>query len=394
MTNVTQSPPKLTSKFLSRIDQISTKEWNDLVGDSYPFLKHEFLNALEISGSASAESGWTPNHLIVHNGEGQLLAVAPAYLKSHSYGEYVFDWSWSHAYQKNRIRYYPKLLTAIPFTPCTGPRIKVADGPHTAEIYEFCVRTMINFCETSRLSSWHLLFPQEAEENIKVQKVMSRHLMKRSGVQYHWYNAGYGSFADYLGAMKARKRNSIRKERKRVEDQAITFEHINGRDVTAEQVHDFYIFYHATYMKRGSYGYLNQEFFEQLVETMPEKLLFVFAQKAGTNIAAALFFIGDDTLFGRYWGCLDEYDQLHFETCFYQGIDYCIKNQLQHIDAGAQGEHKIQRGFRPIETTSWHWISHPAFEEAIQDFLDQENPQIQEYIDEAQRYLPFKQSES
>ncbi|MFT5196779.1 MAG: putative N-acyltransferase [Cellvibrionaceae bacterium] len=384
---------KLIAQFLSQINQISNNEWNELVGNDYPFLQHEFLNALEQSGSASAESGWTPNHLIVRDEKDQLVAVAPAYLKTHSYGEYVFDWAWANAYEQNRMPYYPKLLTAIPFTPCTGPRIRVKDGPNAADVYRFCIQEMIGFCESNHLSSWHLLFPQEAEEDIKVQTVLRQHLMKRSGVQYHWYNDNFGSFSDYLGAMKARKRNSIRKEREKVEKQAITFTHINGRDATSSQVQDFYVFYHATYMKRGRYGYLNQEFFERLVETMPEKLLFVFAQKDGGNIASALFFIGEDTLFGRYWGCLDEYDQLHFETCFYQGIDYCIQHGLQHIDAGAQGEHKIQRGFRPIETTSWHWIAHPAFEEAIQNFLDEEGPQIQHYIDDAQRYLPFKQAE-
>ena len=186
----------------------------------------------------------------------------------------------------------------------------------------------------------------------------------------------------------------MRKERRRVHEQGIEFEKLTGNQMSADLVDDFYVFYHATYMKRGMYGYLNREFFEQLVATMPENLLFVFAQRDGANIAVAMFFVGTDTLFGRYWGCLDEYDQLHFETCYYQGIDFCIEKGLAHFDSGAQGEHKIQRGFEPIETRSWHWIAHPGFEDAIRDFVNRERPQIRAYIADAARYLPFKIEES
>ena len=214
---------KLSAQFLNRVDQISAAEWNSLVGNAYPFLQHEFLNAMEKSGSASKSSGWIPSHLAVRDDNGELVAVAPAYLKDNSYGEYVFDWSWAHAYQQNRIPYYPKLLTAIPFTPCTGPRIKVADRPDKAEIYRFCLQKTIEFCDTNYLSSWHILFPQEVEDDLRVQKVMRQHMMKRSGVQYHWYNDNYESFTDYLGAMKARKRNSVRKERRKVQEQGIEF---------------------------------------------------------------------------------------------------------------------------------------------------------------------------
>ncbi|MEM9774605.1 MAG: GNAT family N-acetyltransferase [Chloroflexota bacterium] len=381
-----------SAQFLQSIEEIPPAEWNGLAGDDYPFIQHEFLLALEKSGSASTESGWIPNHLVVRDQTNQLVAIAPAYLKDHSYGEYVFDWSWAHAYQQNRLPYYPKLLTAIPFTPCTGPRLVVDPAVDQTAVYTFVVSAMLNFCERRRLSSWHVLFPQEALENPAVRPVLQHGLMERSGVQYHWYNQNFETFQDYLGAMKARKRNSIKKERKKVVDQGITFKHVTGSALTATQLEDFYVFYHATYMKRGMYGYLNQDFFTRLADTMPDRLLIVFAQKDGANIAAALFFLGSDTIFGRYWGCLDEYDQLHFETCFYQGIDYAIANGLQHFDAGAQGEHKIQRGFKPIETTSWHWISHPGFADAIQNFLHQEQPDILSYIEDAQRYLPFKQA--
>ncbi len=383
-----------SAKFLQSIHEVDPAEWKKLVGETYPFLNHAFLSALEDSGSVSKDNGWVANHMVVHDQTGSLVAALPAYLKDHSYGEYVFDWSWAHAYQQNRIAYYPKLLTAIPFTPCTGPRICVSPA-HTAEraaIIGFCVDQVINHCRLRRLSSWHLLFPEEGQE-LEVEAVLNQRLLKRSGSQYHWYNKEYKTFDDYLGAMKARKRNSVRKERKRVHDQGIEFVRLAGNEMSAELVDDFYVFYHATYMKRGMYGYLNREFFEQLVATMPENLLFVFARKDETNIACAMFFVGVDTLFGRYWGCLDEYNQLHFETCYYQGIDYCIEAGLAHFDSGAQGEHKIQRGFEPIETNSWHWIAHHGFSEAIEDFVNRERPDVRAYIKDAARYLPFKAAE-
>ncbi len=387
-----QTMAQLSSRILHSIHDLSSADWDAVVGDRYPFLKHAFLSALEDSGSVSPENGWVPNHLAVSGADGALVAVAVAYLKDHSYGEYVFDWSWAHAYQQNRMRYYPKLVTAIPFTPCTGPRLCVSptvSDDDRADVYRFCIDELIKHAKIRRLSSWHILFPEEGTD-ASVIPVLNERLMMRSGSQYHWYNPGYKTFADYLGDMKARKRNSIRKERDKVSQQGIEFVHLKGNEMSADMVGDFYIFYHATYMKRGQYGYLNREFFEQLVATMPENLLFVFARKGEANIAAAMFFVGADTIFGRYWGCLDEYDQLHFETCYYQGIEFAIANQLDHFDSGAQGEHKIQRGFRPIETRSWHWIADPGFADAIDDFVHRERPQILAYIKDAERYLPFK----
>lgn len=382
----------LEATFIDRINALGSSQWNHLVGDTYPFLRHEFLWALEESGSVSADTGWTPQHLIIKDHKDELVAIAPTYLKEHSYGEYVFDWSWADAYQRNHIPYYPKLLTAIPFTPSVGPRLVVSPAYNTAETWSFCLQTIIDFCVDRQLSSWHLLFPDSHTAERLKQQTATYRLMKRSGVQFHWYNDGYQSFADYLKHMKARKRNSIRKERAHVAKQGITFTQLSGREISPAQLNDFYTFYHATYMKRGQYGYLNRRFFELLVETMPESLLFILAHKDGGNVAAALFFTSADTLYGRYWGCLEAYKFLHFETCYYQGIDYCITRQLAHFDAGAQGEHKIQRGFRPIETLSYHWVAHPTFASAIGNFLEQERPHIQAYLAEASTYLPFKQT--
>ncbi|MEM7803253.1 MAG: GNAT family N-acetyltransferase, partial [Chloroflexota bacterium] len=356
-------------------------------GDDYPFTSYAFLSALEESGSASTETGWTPHHLIVRSENGKLIAAVPSYLKDHSYGEYVFDWAWADAYRRYGFTYYPKLLSAIPFTPSVGQRLLIDKEISSPKTIHHLIQLITHHCREQRLSSWHLLFPPEKFDPAALN---GTELMHRSGTQYHWYNHGYQTFDDYLGGMKARKRNSIRKERQKVFDQGISFEHVTGGDLTTAQLRDFYTYYHATYLKRGQYGYLNIDFFELLAERMPNKMLIVFAKRGEKRIAAALFFLGSDTLYGRYWGCLDEYKHLHFETCYYQGIDYCIQNGLRHIDSGAQGEHKIQRGFEPIETHSYHWIARPEFRTAIEDFVEQEREHIHEYIEAAQSYLPFK----
>ena len=318
-----------------------------------------------------------------------LVAVVPNYLKDNSYGEFVFDWSWANAYHQNGLNYYPKLITAIPFTPCMGPRICVRSGEDTAAITRFCIDHLIVFAQQQNCSSWHILFPQtELVTELKKHPM----LHQRWGYQYHWYNRDYQTFDDYLGAMKARKRNNVRKERRRVSDAGITFRHVHGRDITPTELTDFYTFYHATYMKRGMRGYLNKHCFELLIERLPDNTLFILAEKDGRRIAASMFFVGSDTIYGRYWGCLEEYKNLHFETSYYQGIEYCIANGLAHFDAGAQGEHKIQRGFEPIPTHSFHWIAHPAFEAAIAEALADEKPYILEHIEAAAMYLPFKQN--
>ena len=388
-----QPMTKLTVQFIDQIHDIPQLEWNRLAGTDYPFMRYEFLAALEISGAVSPESGWIPKHLVAFDATGKLAAIAPCYLKDHSYGEYVFDWSWANAYHENGLEYYPKLLTAIPFTPCAGPRLVIAPEQDSTSATEQCIDAIVAFGHQNRVSSWHLLFPQAELMDQLDQEMEGITLLKRIGSQYHWYNNGYETFADYLGAMTSRKRKTIRREREKVEAQGITFLRLTGEEVSAEQLKDFYVFYHATYMKRGRYGYLNHDFFELLVDTMPENLLFVFAQIDGSSVACALFLMGGDTIYGRYWGCLELYDQLHFETCYYQGIDYCIDQKLAHFDAGAQGEHKIQRGFKPIATYSYHWIAHPGFRDAIEDFLKHENAYLHEYIAEAQDSLPFKQIE-
>lgn len=417
---------QLHTQFIDSIQSIPRDAWNAVSGTDYPFIRHEFLSALEESGSVSPETGWTPSHIVIRNDSGAIVGLMPTYAKDNSYGEYVFDWSWANAYYQHGLPYYPKLLTAIPFTPCVGPRLVMADDIDIEflPLLRATLEAVLAHCQSEGYSSWHMLFPTNEltasiAEKHQVDAVMNdaeTKLMRRMGSQFHWYNRGYKTFDDYLAAMTSRKRKSVRKERQKVADQGITFLHVNGRDITPRQLDEFYVFYHATYMKRGQQGYLNRSCFDYLVRDMPENLHFVFARKCFSeeelaqrnffwkteegeeaqigeeeSIAAALFLQGGDTIYGRYWGCLDEFDHLHFETCYYQGIDYCIEENFAHFDAGAQGEHKIQRGFEPIETYSFHWIAHPEFRHAIHNFLKHEQVDVAAYIEDAASYLPFKQ---
>ena len=385
--------PAFRARFLDGIDLISKEAWNDLAGTGYPFLRHEFLEALESSGSAGPDTGWTPQHFTLYDERGTLVAIAPCYLKDHSFGEYVFDWAWADAYHRYRLDYYPKLITAIPFTPSTGPRLIIGEDQRSAAVYRQSLDAILDRCRRRGISSWHLLFPPESFREAIAGTLQDAGLLERIGVQYHWFNRDFGSFADYLGAMTSRKRKNIRRERERVAEQGITFQHVGGAAMTAHLLDIFYLFYHATYFKRGGQGYLNRRFFEVLLHSMPETLLFIFAYRAGEPVAVALNFRGADTLYGRYWGCLESYKHLHFETCYYQGIEYSIAHGLHHFDAGAQGEHKIQRGFEPISTHSYHWIAHPGFRGAIEDFLAEERTHMRAFREEASLRLPFKQAQ-
>ncbi|WP_250656269.1 GNAT family N-acetyltransferase [Alkalimarinus coralli] len=389
--------PDLNIQFETSLLDIPSDEWNRLNSADNPFLKYEFLAALETSKSVAPKTGWQPNHLAIRDND-KLIAAIPSYIKQHSYGEYVFDWSWADAYNQYGLHYYPKLLSAIPFTPSVGPRLLAnnldLDNGLSRRIFE----AVKNHASKMGLSSWHLLFPDHAS----LEALSHPELMLRKGCQFQWCNRYgetqsaktgalmYDSFEQFLDQMTSRKRKNIRKERQQVKDQGIRFIQFEGHEITPQALEKFYLFYHATYLKRGQQGYLNQAFFQQITRSMPDNLLLVMAEKAGEYVAAALFLKDDQTLYGRYWGCMEEYKQLHFETCYYQGIDYCIKHKLERFDAGAQGEHKIQRGFKPVPTYSLHWIGHSGFRAAIQDFIKREAVQVDHYMDDAFRYLPFK----
>lgn len=388
--------PELSLTTEDSILAIPQTTWDHFSGGRHPFLRHSFLAALERTGCTTADTGWQPCHLKLSL-NGELVGVAPAYLKGHSMGEYVFDWAWADAYRHHGLRYYPKLLVAVPFTPCQGPRLLLEPGARDRLRPGQINQALDQLMTGLGLSSWHLLFPEGADQrllNAPNEAPDADHgagQLHRLGCQFHWHNQGYSGFDDFLARLTSRKRKSIRRERRQVLEQGISFEHFNGDRMPAEALETFYRYYQATYFKRGQRPYLNLDFFRELQRQQPESLHLVMARRHGQWIAAALFLIGDDTLYGRYWGCLEEYQHLHFETCYYQGIELAIGRGLKLFDAGAQGEHKLIRGFEPTLTHSWHGIAHPGFRDAIARFVEDEAGQVRQYRQDAGTALPFRQ---
>jgi predicted N-acyltransferase len=417
-------------RFVDSIVDIGQAAWQSCAGKENPFARFEFLAALETTGCTTRASGWQPHHVVVsHAGsagpaDNAIVAVVPLYLKTNSYGEYVFDWSWANAYQSHGLDYYPKLLTAIPFTPSVGLRVLVAEGIALEEVCAGLVPAIQ--AEAARLgaSSYHLLYPNPAEREAFADTA----LVERTGTQFHWHNKGYDSFDDFLATLSSRKRKSLKKERRAATEAGFRFRRTEGANITPQQWADFSLFYHRTYLVRGQQGYLSQHFFEQLGASMPEQILLIEAlqseedapgetlegaeraeaesaesaeraesaektEKAESTekvVAAALFFKSATQLFGRYWGSTADQSLLHFETCYYQGQDYCIEHGLKSFDSGAQGEHKIQRGFEPTPTYSLHWLAHPGFAEAVAKFVEEERPHIEAYRRDAASLLPFR----
>ncbi|TQV82572.1 N-acetyltransferase [Exilibacterium tricleocarpae] len=380
----------MQAEFIDSIDTVAPAAWQALWSTDYPFTRHGFLAALEHSGSTSAATGWQPCHLLLKQGQ-ELVAALVLFKKLHSYGEYVFDWAWADAYQRSGLSYYPKLVTAIPFTPATGPRLGIAAGVDRAEVQRHMFAALKEKAQQWRVSSWHCLFP-EPELSVQLQ---AQQFSRRRGCQFHWFNRGYENFEDFLSSFTSRKRKSLNRERRRVREQQIELEVRSGGEISDAEWRQFYEFYHLTYFKRsGRQGYLGPDFFPALAKTMPEQIVMVMARHHGDLVAAALNFRDRHTLYGRYWGCRAEFDTLHFEACYYQGIDYAIAEGLQKFDPGAQGEHKIQRGFTPVATWSNHWIADRRFRMAIDDFLQRENVSVEQYMASARGYLPFKQADA
>ncbi|MEH6580590.1 MAG: GNAT family N-acetyltransferase [Halioglobus sp.] len=376
----------LSVEFLPSLDNIAAAEWDGVTNSDYPFLQHKFLWGLEQTGCTTAESGWQPCHAVLRDGQ-QLVAVMPLYLKSHSYGEYVFDWAWADAWRQLGLDYYPKLVSAIPFTPATGPRICLAKGQDSATAYGALLEGIRQLAQRRDISSWHLLFPEA--DVAETMTGLKTHL--RVAAQFHWFNEGFDCFEDFLATFNSRKRKSLRRERARVAEQGIRLETLVGNEISEQQWEQFYRFYQLTYAKRSGHGgYLNREFFTETAASMGKQVIMVLAYEGPQAVAGALYFRSSDTLFGRYWGAEKEFDCLHFEACYYQGIEYCIANGLQRFDPGAQGEHKIQRGFRPVKTYSNHWIADPRLSAAVADFTRQEQGQIDHYMAQASTLLPFK----
>jgi len=368
---------------LDNIAQVNACEWDALCADSYPFLRHGFLLALERSDSVSRQSGWQPAHRVLRR-DGVAQAILPLYLKQHSYGEYVFDFQWAEAWERAGHRYYPKYLSAIPFSPVQGPRLRAAD----ADAARAVLGQLDDELDEQRVSGLHLLFNTGAEDAW----LQERGWLQRLGCQFHWLNRNYGCFDDFLGECSSRKRKNFRKERRAVADLGIEFQWLRGREIQAGDWARFYPFYAATYLKRGRRPYLTPGFFTLLGEYMVESLRLVFARHQGRDVAAAFFLADERSLYGRYWGCREEYDYLHFETCFYQGMELCMAEGLQRFDAGAQGEHKLLRGFEPVLTQSWHKLQ-PGLHEAVADFLTQERAGVRAYAQDALTYLPYRKAE-
>ncbi len=378
----------ITVTLINSINDISCEAWNDITGFDYPFIRYEFLSALENSTCVSEKTGWTPQHCLVYN-KNELIALMPLYKKTHSQGEYVFDFEWARAYQAHGLSYYPKWLTAIPFTPCEGERVLVKAGTVKKTVLKSILEFIATSEESENISTWHCLFPTKAETEL----LESSNMAIRLGVQFRWTNKNFRDFKDYLDTFNSKKRKTILRERRYIRDQGIVLQKIHGRNITEEQLNVFFQFYQLTYFKRGNPPYLNLAFFKQITETMPDQLLLILAVKDKTYVGAAFSLLGKDSFYGRYWGCYEEYHSLHFEACYYQGLEYCIDHQLKRFDSGAQGEHKIARGFEPVITYSAHWISHPEFSAAIRKFTQKEARFIEKYRTQAAELLPFKKNE-
>ncbi|WP_447988181.1 GNAT family N-acetyltransferase [Achromobacter spanius] len=364
---------------LSRID---AHAWDALAG-AQPFLRHAFLCALHETECAAPASGWAPHYLALWRGDA-LAAAVPLYLKSHSRGEYVFDYAWADAFQRHGMRYYPKLLAAIPFTPVTGPRLLASNDEDRATL----VRGLVAFAEEIKVSSLHVLFPSDADMRV----LREAGFMVRESVQFHWTNPGYADFDAFLAMMSHDKRKKIRQDRKKVAAAGVSFRWLRGAEIGPAELGFFYDCYCRTYFQHGNPPYLNRNFFERAHREQPDAFVLVLAERDGEPVAVALNLAGGDALYGRYWGATEYVPGLHFETCYMQSIAYCIAHGIKRFEGGAQGEHKMARGLLPTPTWSAHWVAHPGFADAIQNFLDEETSAVTDYLGELESHTPFKGS--
>jgi predicted N-acyltransferase len=375
----------LQARLLERgLSEVPAADWNRLVGEGMPYLRHEFLLAMETQGCLGEYVGWLPRHLLLEDTRGRLLGALPQYVKLNSFGEFVFDWAWAEAYQRAGLDYYPKLVVAPPFTPATGPRLLLdPDLPETSLSIQL-IDAAIAAAESMGASSVHWLFATDASLN------NSPLLMQRSGCQFHWANRAYENFDAFLAELTAKRRKEILRERRQVREAGVELVQLPGDEVSSQEWRTFHALYRHTFDKHGNYPALTLGFFEEVAATMGEQIRLVVARRQGQMIGAAYFLVGQDCLYGRYWGAREEIPGLHFEACYYQGIEYCIERGLQRFEPGAQGEHKISRGFLPTRTWSYHWISHPGFRAPIADFLQRESLMMDDYHRRLMEKSPFK----
>ena len=373
-------------RVVESLAEVSAAAWDACAGGDNPFLSHAFLEALEASGSATARTGWLPQHVLVEDADGGLLAAAPLYLKSHSQGEYVFDHGWAQAYERAGGSYYPKLQLAVPFTPVTGPRLLVRPDapPDTAETL---IAALIEVARAHKVSSLHVTFPTRGEW----EALGAAGFLQRSGQQYHWENRGYATFDDFLAALNSRKRKQIRRERRDALAKGLEIETLTGSALEPRHWDAFHRFYRNTVDHRWGGAYLTRGFFDLLHQRLPDRVVLVVAREGKRYVAGALNLLGTDTLYGRNWGCIGDHPFLHFEVCYYRAIDFAIERGLARVEAGAQGQHKIQRGYLPTPTYSAHWVRDRGFAKAIENFLVREREAVAAEMDMlTQELSPFR----
>ncbi len=376
---------------------INPKQWNEFSHPKTtdknlkinPFISYEFLYALEASGSTKIKNGWGGAHILLEDEAENLLAACPAYLKSHSMGEYVFDQGWADAYSRAGGEYYPKLQISVPFTPATAPKLLAGDDDKAVDLKRMLASSIPELCARLGASSAHATFLTEEDKKI----FLEAGFLERNDKQYHWFNENYGSFDDFLEALSSRKRKLIRRERRDALANGITIECLTGSDIKTEHMEAFYMFYMDTGSRKWGRPYLTRAFFSIIQETMPDQILLIMAKREGQYIAGAINFIGGDVLYGRNWGCIENHPFLHFEVCYYQAIDFAIQKGLKKVEAGAQGEHKLARGYRPVTTYSAHYIADPSFRQAVANYLQEERNYIAELQDTLSEQTPFRRGE-
>lgn len=372
---------------LQSLTDLAAEQWNALVQDQHPFLRHEFLTALERHQCVGHHTGWLPQYIVCFDDTHHLIGAAPVYLKTNSYGEFIFDWSWAEAYRRHGLSYYPKLVSAIPFTPATGQRLLISPQADPVAIAEPIIQHALDYARTRDLSSLHWLFTSDQDTDLLLRQGM----LCRLGYQFHWHNRGYRDFQDFLDTLTSKKRKNINRERRLIREAGLEIRLIKGSQASDSQWRTLHSFYCSTFYRLGGFPTLTLPFFQEIATTMGDQIILVLVYKRHQEVAGAISFQSDNTLYGRHWGCQTSYDSLHFEACYYQGIDYCIRQGLQRFEPGAQGEHKISRGFLPIFTRSVHWLAQPGFHQAVADFLDRETPTIQRYARELAQYSPYRQ---
>lgn len=376
--------PELQCRIIDSLEDVPEAQWNALAGADEPFLRHEFLLALESTGCVGADAGWYPRHLLFH-AKDMLLAAVPMYLKTHSYGEFVFDWAWAEAYARAGLEYYPKLVSSIPFTPVTGARILMAE-PGRAGLRRAIAAASLQVAEQLKASSVHWLFTDARDR----EALEAAGLILRAGYQFHWRNPGFRDFQDYLDSLRSKKRKQIRRERREASGAGLEIELLHGSELSDEQCDAYHRLYSATYDRKWGYPSLSREFFHRLRRTLGDALILILARNRGRYVAGAHLFRGARSLYGRNWGCSEYHRSLHFEMCYYRAIDYCIDQRLERFEAGAQGEHKLSRGFLPVMTLSAHGILHPEFRRAIGDFTRRERLEVGRYIGAVAAHSPFR----